>query len=91
MTREEAIAAANELATSPAASWIGTQIRPDERALIHKCARCTAEEVLELPVSASALANNPALVPAGFDERIFAWSRFFHLKHASCAEVQTKK
>jgi hypothetical protein len=88
VTREEAIAAANELAASPAAGWVGIQIKAGGGALIHKCARCGAEELLELPVPASALANNPALVPAGFDDKIFAWSRSFHKKHAICVEAK---
>lgn len=86
------MAAAQELATSPAARWVGTGVRPDGRAVIHKCMRCGVEDTLELPMPASAL-GDPSRVPVGFDEKVFAWARSFHKKHESCVEAksETKK
>jgi hypothetical protein len=80
VTREEAMAAAKELAASPAAQWVGTGVLPNGSAVVHKCLRCGVEEFLELP-------KNPSIVP-GHDERVFAWARAFHIKHASCVEAK---
>lgn len=93
MNREETIHAARELGSSPAAHWIGNKLADDGRKLLQKCTRCGAEETLELPSAmiaafrfgarGAALAN---LVPAGFDEKLFAWKKEFQYAHEGCDE-----
>lgn len=94
MTRDEAMHAMEELAASPAASWIGNKVLDSGMRLLQKCTRCGAEQVLEMPramvtafqqgVRGDALASQ---VPADFDAKLFTWKRAFQVAHETCAEV----
>jgi hypothetical protein len=81
MTREESLRAMADLASSPAAGWIGNKF--GDSMLFQKCMRCGAEESLKMPPNV----RGPADVPAGFDEKLFAWKRAFQIAHEGCAEV----
>lgn len=81
MNREEAVRAADLLAASPAAKWIGNKLIGG--VLLQKCMRCDAEQSLELPTNI----HSPADVPPGFDEKLFTWKRDFQIAHESCAEM----
>lgn len=80
MTREEAFRAAEILAASPAAKWIGNKLVGG--VLLQKCTRCGAEQTLELPRNI----RGPADVPLGFDEKLFSWKRDFQIAHENCPE-----
>ncbi|HSX22530.1 MAG TPA: hypothetical protein VLE97_07140 [Gaiellaceae bacterium] len=82
MTQEEAIRAAEQLGKSPAARWIGNKLVGG--VLLQKCMRCGTEQTLELPAKIS----RPADVPAGFDEKLYAWKRDFQIAHESCPEPE---
>lgn len=82
MNREESLRALEELAASPAAKWIGNKFI-GTHALLQKCTRCGAEEMIELPQGVRV----PADVPIGFDEKLFAWKRTFQITHEGCVEV----
>jgi hypothetical protein len=93
MTRDEAMRAMEELAASPAASWIGNKVLDSGMKLLQKCTRCGAEQVLEMPAAmvtafqhgarGDALASK---VPADFDAKLFTWKRAFQIEHEDCAE-----
>ena len=82
MNREEAFRAAETLAASPAAKWIGNKLVGG--VLLQKCMRCGAEQNLELPAKITSSVD----VPIGFDEKLFAWKRDFQLTHESCSEKE---
>jgi hypothetical protein len=94
MTREETMRALEELAASPAASWIGNKPLDGGMRLLQKCTRCGAEQVLEMPSAVvaafqrgdrgDALARQ---VPPDFDAKLFTWKRSFQIAHENCAEV----
>jgi len=61
--------------------------------LLQKCARCGAEETLEMPPTAVTAyqegARGTALartVPPDFDAKLYAWKRGFQDDHARCIE-----
>lgn len=92
MTREEAMRAIEELAASPAAKWIGNKFL-DGGKLLQKCMRCGAEQIFEMPPSTvtafQAGARGDALaskVPAGLDEKLFAFKRNFQIAHETCTD-----
>lgn len=85
MNREEAMRAAEALAASPAAKWIGNRFVSG--VLLQKCMRCGAEQTLELPPKIS----RPSDVPPGFDEKLFAWKRDFQAAHESCPEPDDER
>ena len=68
-----------ELASSPAAKWIGNKFVDDGTRLLQKCTRCGTEQVLEIPSM-----KTPADVPIGFDEKLYAWKKAFQIAHAGC-------
>jgi hypothetical protein len=78
LNRDESLRAMEMLATSPAARWIGNKLVDGK--LLVKCTRCGAEDTLEMP-------SSPAHVPAGFDEKFYAWKRAFQIAHESCLEA----
>jgi hypothetical protein len=80
MNREESLRAVETLAASPAAQWIGNKL--EGAVWLQKCARCGAEESLKMPPNV----RGPADVPAGFDEKLYAWKRTFQIAHEGCAE-----
>jgi hypothetical protein len=82
MNRERAIRAAAELAKSPAARWIGNKVVDGGARLLQKCMRCGAEETIEMPPNV----RSPADVPAGFDEKLYAWKKAFQVAHEECVE-----
>ncbi len=97
MTRDETLRAAEILAASPAARWIGNKLAvADDLAgaiLIQKCTRCGAEQVLKMPSDAVKAFQGgqrgddlASLVPPGFDEELYAWKRGFQLAHEGCTE-----
>ncbi len=49
-----------------------------------KCTRCKAVETMKLPKPAAILAQNPANVPSGFDEKLFDWMKKFQDHHKNC-------
>ena len=81
MNREESLRAMEELASSPAAKWIGNKLVDDGVKLLQKCMRCGTEQVLEMPPNM----KSPADVPIGFDEKLYAWKKAFQVAHAGCA------
>ena len=93
MTRDEAMRALEELASSPSAAWIGNKYLDGGMKLLQKCTRCGAEQVLEMPHAAVTAyqsgARGDALasqVPADFDAKLFLWKRAFQIAHEGCAE-----
>jgi hypothetical protein len=91
MNRDEAARAAQELAKSPAAKWIGNKLVGG--ALIQKCTRCGAEQALEMPGDAMKAFQRggrgdavAAHVPPDFDAKLFAWKRDFQRAHEGCVE-----
>lgn len=80
MTRKEALRAAEILAASPAAKWIGNRLIGG--VLFQMCMRCGAEQNLELPPNITSAKD----VPAGFDEKLFAWKRDFQIAHEGCVQ-----
>lgn len=80
MNRSEALQAAEILAASPAAKWIGNRLIGG--VLFQTCLRCGTEQNLELPPNVTSAKD----VPAGFDEKLFAWKRDFQIGHEICAE-----
>ena len=90
-TREQTTRAAQALAASPAAKWIGNKL--DGNSLLQKCTRCGAEEKMELPAGllvafqggkrGDSLASQ---VPADFDAKLFAWKKAFQVAHEGCIE-----
>ena len=80
VNRQEALRAAEVLAASPAAAWIGNKLVGG--ILIQTCLRCGAEETLELPPNVRA----PGDVPPGFDEKLFTWKRTFQVAHENCLQ-----
>jgi hypothetical protein len=80
VTHEESRRAIKLLAASPASKWIGNKIV--DGTWLQKCTRCGVEETLVMPVNI----RGPADVPAGFDEKLFAWKRDFQLAHEGCKE-----
>ena len=80
MNHEQTIRALDQLATSPAARWIGNNLVGG--VLLQKCTRCGAEQLLELPPNI----QRPADVPPGFDEKLYAWKRDFQVAHEGCVE-----
>lgn len=91
MNRAETIRAAEELAKSPAAKWIGNKL-VDGR-LLQKCMRCGAEETLEMPAAAVKAFQGgargdavAARVPPDFDAKLYAWKKAFQLAHEGCTE-----
>jgi hypothetical protein len=77
MNRDETFRALEVLKASPAARWIGNKL-VDGNKLV-KCTRCGAEDTIEMP-------SSPANVPAGFDEKLYAWKRAFQIAHEGCLE-----
>jgi hypothetical protein len=86
MNREERLRALKELATSPAAAWIGNKI-VDGTKILQKRMRCGAEQEIELPRSVDILRGQPANVPVGLDEKLYAWKRSFQIAHEGCVET----
>jgi hypothetical protein len=86
MNREKASRAVEELGKSPAAKWIGNKLVDDGSKLLQKCTRCGVEQELELPNSANKLRGQPANVPIGFDEKLYAWKKAFQIAHENCVE-----
>jgi len=91
--REETLRAAAMLSASPAATWIGNKISADGQKLMQVCTRCGEKEELELPTEAvkafqagSRGEAVAALVPVGFDEKLFTWKREFQRTHEGCGE-----
>ena len=91
MNREETLRAAEKLAASPAAKWIGNKLEGGK--LLQKCMRCGAEAVLELPAAVTqafqAGARGDTLassVPPDFDDKLFTWKRDFQVAHEGCIE-----
>lgn len=82
MNHEESLRALAELVASPAARWIGNKLDVDGT-LVVKCTRCGAEDKIKLPSNV----RSPLDVPAGFDEKLFAFKRGFQIAHEQCAEV----
>ena len=82
MNQDEALRAAEQLARSPAARWIGNKLVGG--VLIQKCTRCGAEQTLELP----AKIGRPSDVPVGFDEKLYAWKRDFQIAHEGCPDPE---
>jgi hypothetical protein len=85
MNREQSLRALAELAASPAAKWIGNKLDVDNTLLI-KCTRCGAEDRLKMPSNV----HSPLDVPAGFDEKLFAFKRGFQIAHESCLEERSE-
>lgn len=81
MNREQSLRALAELAASPAAKWIGNKFETDGTLLV-KCTRCGAEDRIKMPTNI----KSPLDVPAGFDEKLFAFKRGFQIAHESCTE-----
>ena len=81
MNQEQSLRALAELAASPAAKWIGNKLLANGMLLV-KCTRCGAEDKLQIPSNV----RSPLDVPAGFDEKLFAFKRGFQIAHESCAE-----
>jgi hypothetical protein len=77
---EESQRAIAELRASPAARWIGNKFEGTR--WIQKCTRCGVEQGLEMPQNIRSAAD----VPAGFDEKLYAWKRDFQLAHEGCVE-----
>jgi hypothetical protein len=93
MNREESLRALEELAASPAATWIGNKLLDDGSRLLQKCMRCGAEQIFEMPFAAVAAfqagARGDALaseVPPDFDAKLYAWKRDFQIAHEGCRE-----
>jgi hypothetical protein len=93
MTREDAMRALEELASSPAARWIGNRFVDGGSRLLQKCTRCGAEQLLDMPPSTVAAfqagARGDTLaskVPPDFDERLFIFKREFQIAHEGCLE-----
>ncbi len=90
MNREQTARALNEIAASPAASWIGNKVLGADPGapmrLMQRCMRCGTEQTLALPYGMSATPS-PVDVPVGFDERLFAWKRDFQRAHEGCVAV----
>lgn len=82
MNREQSLRALAELAASPASKWIGNKLLADGTLLV-RCTRCGAEDQLKMPSNV----RSPLDVPAGFDEKLFAFKRSFQIAHEKCAEV----
>lgn len=93
MNRDQARRALEDLATSPAAGWIGNKVVDGGTRLLQKCTRCGAEQVLELPIMVvtafqsgtygDALASQ---VPPDFDAKLYTWKRTFQIEHEGCAD-----
>jgi hypothetical protein len=81
MNREESLRALKELASSPAAKWIGNKLEADGTLLV-KCVRCGDEARLKMPSNV----RSPLDVPVGFDEKLFAFKRGFQIAHENCFE-----
>jgi len=93
MTREEAVRALEELAASPAATWIGNKTLDGGMKLLQKCTRCGAEQVLEMPSAVVTASLNGARgdalakhVPPDFDAKLYTWKRDFQIAHEGCRE-----
>jgi hypothetical protein len=91
MTREEVQRAAEALASSPAAGWIGNKFVGNT--LLQRCMRCGAEQTLAMTSTAMTAFQGRQRggdvarhVPPDFDEKLFAWKRAFQLAHESCVE-----
>lgn len=91
MNRKEALRSLGEIATSPAAAWIGNRLSEDGARLIQKCLRCGTEETRTLPTSVVEALRIGAhgtslayLVPEGLDEELFAWKKTFQRAHEGC-------
>jgi hypothetical protein len=82
MNREQSLRALAELAASPAAKWVGNKLLADGT-LLAKCTRCGTEDRLKMPSNV----RSPLDVPAGFDEKLFAFKRSFQIAHEQCAEM----
>ena len=82
MNQEQSLRALAELAASPAAKWIGNKLLADGTLLV-KCTRCGGEDKLKMPSNV----RSPLDVPAGFDEKLFAFKRTFQIAHEKCAEM----
>ena len=65
MNQAESLRALKELASSPAAAWIGNRLIG--RVWLQKCTRCGVEQSLILPPNA----HGPVDVPPSFDEKLF--------------------
>jgi hypothetical protein len=85
VTREQSLRALAELAASPASKWIGNKLDLDGVLLV-KCMRCGAEDRLKMPSNV----HSPLDVPAGFDEKLFAFKRGFQIAHEGCPEKRVE-
>jgi hypothetical protein len=82
MNREQSLRALAELASSPAAKWIGNKLLADGTLLV-KCTRCGVEDTLKMPSNV----RSPLDVPVDFDEKLFTFKRAFQIAHEKCVEM----
>ena len=83
MDQRQAMAAFGNLArTSP--PYVGSRVDVEKNEVVRVCTRCGAEERKSLPRPVSVMRDNPAAVPPGFDDELFAWMRSFAEDHQKC-------